>query len=282
MEIAIGVAAGAILAIAGFVFGRSSGRSLGLSEGASEAASRIKAVAESVARGQSPEDAPAGSPEAELHSALERGWSPREAERNVALVEAIGRVSTFLETNVRKPLSEAGQAAEADELRERIEYALGALSDIDFFLEKPSMSRSGQSLVSLVEHVAHEFSGDQDIRLRLQLDSSPVRAVISGPVIMDVLYLILHNAARFGGDNTIDIAVQAIDGRSLILVRDHGPGFSDEALQRAFDPFYSTSPEGLGLGLPHARSLIAQMGGQIELRNVSDGGAEVEVSFPSS
>ena len=137
MEIAIGVAAGAILAIAGFVLGRSSGRSLGLSEGASEAASRIKAVAESVARGQSPEDAPAGSPEAELHSALERGWSPREAERNVALVEAIGRVSTFLETNVRKPLIEAGEAAEADELRERIEYALGALSDIDFFLEKP-------------------------------------------------------------------------------------------------------------------------------------------------
>jgi signal transduction histidine kinase len=185
---------------------------------------------------------------------LERGWSPREAERNVALVEAIGRVSTFLETNVRKPLMEAGQAAEADELRERIEYALGALSDIDFFLEKPSMSRSGQSLVSLVEHVAHEFSGDQDIRLRLQLDSSPVRAVISGPVIMDVLYLILHNAARFGGGATVDLTVETRDGRALVTVRDRGEGFSEEAFKRAFDPFYSTSKDGLGLGLPHGQS----------------------------
>ena len=259
MEIVIGVAAGAILAIAGFILGRSSGRSGGLAEGA-----------------------PAGSPEAELDSALEHGWSPREGETDAALVEGIGRVSAFLKTNVRKPLIEAGEAAGADELRERIEHALGALSDIDFFLEEPSMRKSGQSLVSLVEHVAHEFSRDQDIRLQLQLASDPVRAVVSGPVIMDVLYLILHNAARFGGDNTIDIAVQAIDGRSFVLVRDHGPGFSDEALQRAFDPFYSTSPEGLGLGLPHARRLIEQMGGQIELRNVSDGGAEVGVSFPGS
>jgi len=259
METAIGVAVGAALAIAGFILGRSTGRAVGLSEGA-----------------------PSRSSETEDHAALEAGSSSRESELNTVLVEAIGRVSAFLKTNVRKPLIEAGEAAGADELRERIEHALGALSDIDFFLEEPSMSRSGQSLISLVEHVAQEFSGDQDVRLRMQLASSPVRAVVSGPVIMDVLYLILHNAGRFGGDNTIDISVQAVDGRSLILVRDHGPGFSDEALQRAFDPFYSTSAEGLGLGLPHARSLIEQMGGQIELRNVSDGGAEVEVSFPSS
>ena len=76
-------------------------------------------------------------------------------------------MSAFLKTNVRKPLIEAGEAAGADELRERIEHALGALSDIDFFLEEPSMSRSGQSLVSLVENVAQEFSGDQDVRLRM-------------------------------------------------------------------------------------------------------------------
>ena len=282
MDIAIGVAAAAMLAITGFVLGRSLGHTAGLSEGSSEAALRIKSVAESVARGRRPEGAPPGSPEAELQSALERGWSPRESERKAALVEAIGKVSSFLNTNVRRPLLEAGEAAEADELRERIERALGALSDLDFFLEEPSSERAGQDLTSLVQHVAHEFSGDQDIRLRLQLDSNPVRAVVSAPALMDGLYLILHNAARFGGNKTIDIAVQAADGRSFIQVRDRGQGFSSEALRRAFDPFYSTSSEGLGLGLPHARSLIELMGGHIELRNKPDGGAEVEVSFPSS
>ena len=282
MDIAIGVAVAAMLAITGFVLGRSLGRTAGLSEGSSEAALRIKAVAESVARGHRPEGAPPGSPEAELQSALERGWSPRESERKAALVEAIGKVSSFLNTNVRRPLIEAGETAEAAELRERIERALGALSDVDFFLEEPSSERAGQDLTSLVRHVAHEFSGDQDIRLRLQLDSNPVRAVVSAPALMDGLYLILHNAARFGGNKKIDIAVQVADGRSFIQVRDRGQGFSSEALRRAFDPFYSTSSEGLGLGLPHARSLIELMGGLIELRNKPDGGAEVEISFPSS
>ena len=107
MEIAIGVVVGAILAIAGFILGRSSGRSVGLSEGAL-----------------------AGSPETDDHAALEDRSSSRESELNTVLVEAIGRVSAFLKTNVRKPLIEAGEAAGADELRERIEHALGALSDL--------------------------------------------------------------------------------------------------------------------------------------------------------
>ena len=98
MEIAIGVVVGAILAIAGFILGRSSGRSVGLSEGAL-----------------------AGSPETDDRAALEDRSSSRESELNTVLVEAIGRVSAFLKTNVRKPLIEAGEAAGADELRERIE-----------------------------------------------------------------------------------------------------------------------------------------------------------------
>lgn len=65
-------------------------------------------------------------------------------------------------------------------------------------------------------------------------------------------------------------------------MRDRGKGFSEEAFRRAFDPFYSTSDAGLGLGLPHARKVIESMGGRIELRNVPDGGAEVEISFPTA
>ena len=86
METAIGVVVGAALAIAGFILGRSSGRSVSLSE-----------------------DAPTGSSETEDHAALEAGSSSRESELNTVLVEAIGRVSAFLKTNVRKPLIEAAR-----------------------------------------------------------------------------------------------------------------------------------------------------------------------------
>ena len=99
---------------------------------------------------------------------------------------------------------------------------------------------------------------------------------------MDALYLVLHNASRFGNGRTIELTVKKEGGQPKMIVRDRGPGFTEEAFRRAFDPFYSTAEGGLGLGLPQARKLLESMGGSIELRNVPGGGAEVEMTLPAS
>jgi len=130
--------------------------------------------------------------------------------------------------------------------------------------------------------VSREFAADHEMGVRLMLSGSTVRAMVNRAAMMDALYLILHNAARFGGGATIDLSVENAGGKARIRIRDRGEGFTPEAFKRAFDPFYSTSEEGLGLGLPHARKVVEGMGGTIELRNVPDGGAEVEISFPSA
>jgi signal transduction histidine kinase len=97
---------------------------------------------------------------------------------------------------------------------------------------------------------------------------------------MDAVFLILHNAARFGDGQPIDVTL-AEDGHEVrVSIRDRGPGFSAEALLRALDPFYSTAPGGLGMGLPHARRLIEGQGGVIRFRNAEAGGAEVTVALP--
>ena len=118
--------------------------------------------------------------------------------------------------------------------------------------------------------------------MRLRLDGRPVRANVNPQGLMDALYLLLHNAARFGEGGTVDVTVVSEGGRAVVKLSDRGPGFTEEAFERAFDPFYSTTADGLGLGLPHARRTIEAMGGTIDLRNVPDGGAEVEVSFPTA
>jgi len=278
MEIGIGVVIGIALGAAGFLLGRSGAHSAGVHEGRAEAEQRLAAAADAVRRGRRPR-AESGSPEEELYLALEQGWAPRETERQAALKEAIGCVSGFLDVSVRGPLAGADREARTGELLERIERALGALEDLNFFLEAPTGESKGRDVVPLVQHVAREFAADQDVGVRIQLAEASVSAKVNAQVFMDSLYLILHNAGRFGGGTTVDITVQAVDGRALVTVRDRGEGFTEEAFKRAFDPFYSTTKEGLGLGLPHARTLIEGMGGRVELRNVPDGGAEVEVSF---
>lgn len=298
MQIAVWVAVALVLAVAGYAIGRWSGRTAGreearhgaLSEGReeglrearAEGEARLRAVADAVARGGIPEGPTPGSPEAVLGGALEAGWTPRDQERQRALREAVGRVSSYLDRAVRAPLAGAAADSDAGELRERIERALGSLQDLDFFVTEPAGETEGRDLPQLVQQVTREFAGDQGVGVRLRLDGRPVRARVNAQSLMDALYLILHNAARFGGSATIDVTVVHDGSRAVVTVRDRGPGFTEDAFARAFDPFYSTTEDGLGLGLPHARRAVEAMEGHIELRNVPDGGAEVELSFPST
>lgn len=280
--IVIGIIAAVIGGAIGFSFGRSGGHAQGEETGRRDGETRLRALSEAVKRGQTAEGLAPGTAEAELQAALQAGWSPREAEREAAMREAVGRVSTFLTRNVRAPLSDANAGQSNAELQERIGQALGALEDLDFFIAEVDEVRQGTDLTKLAQSVAREYAQDQAVGVRLSMGAANISAEVSPAALTDALYLILHNAGRFGNGATIDLSVAETGARSSITVRDRGPGFTEEAFSRAFDPFYSTADGGLGLGLPHARKVIEDMGGRIELRNVPDGGAEVEISFPAA
>jgi len=280
MEVVITIIAAAVFGALGLVVGTSRGRKSGADQGRSEAETRLRALVEAVRRGKALPGVAPGTPEAELQKALEQGWAPREVEREAALREAVGRVSAFLTKNVRAPLEGVGPGTSEDELRDRIARSLGALEDLDFFVSEVSDVRQGTDLTQLAQRVTHEFVTDQGIGVRLAMSEASIRASANPSALMDALYLVLHNAARFGANQTIDLTIAKDGSRAKITVKDRGPGFSEEAFRRAFDPFYSTSDDGLGLGLPHARKLLESMGGGIELRNVPGGGAEVEMTLP--
>ncbi len=81
-----------------------------------------------------------------------------------------------------------------------------------------------------------------------------------------------------------DGRVQAMvtEGREMVTlkVRDSGAGFTEEALQRAFDPFYTTRPRGSGLGLAVCRKIVEGCGGRIDAANAEGGGAMITVLLP--
>src|SRR5690606_28690914 len=125
-------------------------------EARTEAQARLRSLVDAVRRGRAPSGIAAGTPEAELQRALEEGWAPRETERAAALREAVGRVSAFLEKSVRGPLTSIPEGATAAELRERIERALGALQDLDFFAKEVPAERQGTDIGALVQRVSKE------------------------------------------------------------------------------------------------------------------------------
>ena len=66
-----------------------------------------------------------------------------------------------------------------------------------------------------------------------------------------------------------------------LLLRDNGPGFSEQALAHAREPFFTTktSTQGLGLGLAICETLMHALGGQLLLANHPDGGALVTLQL---
>ena len=62
----------------------------------------------------------------------------------------------------------------------------------------------------------------------------------------------------------------------LVTVRDSGPGLDPDSLDHLFAAFYTTKPQGMGMGLAISRSIIEAHGGQLWATS-NDGGRDVSV-----
>lgn len=92
---------------------------------------------------------------------------------------------------------------------------------------------------------------------------------------------LLANAEHFSPDGS-DIRVRiARQGRQALLeVIDRGPGVPPEARARLFDMFFTTRPQGTGLGLFLARAAVERSGGQIAYADAPGGGACFRIALP--
>ena len=78
----------------------------------------------------------------------------------------------------------------------------------------------------------------------------------------------------------IAISTRQEPGCQRVEVRDSGPGIPQASLGQVFDPFFTTRPQGLGLGLPICRALLEAHGGTIQVDTPAGGGARFTVLLP--
>ncbi|WP_410499743.1 ATP-binding protein [Chitinibacter sp. S2-10] len=96
---------------------------------------------------------------------------------------------------------------------------------------------------------------------------------------------LLDNALFYG--QSAEISVFEGVGKRVIIIRDHGPGVPDDALQTLFDPYVRlehgrhSNSHGHGLGLGIARNIIQAHGGELVLQNHHEGGLQAVISLPA-
>lgn len=126
------------------------------------------------------------------------------------------------------------------------------------------------------------------IAFGIRFDTEPVPpARIDLPALSMIVLNLLLNAEQALADTTdsrIDVVVGASGGRTLISVRDDGPGIAADRRDRVFGAFYTTGAAGatLGLGLPVSRYLAEQHGGRLVLAAPDgDRGARFDLELPA-
>ena len=90
------------------------------------------------------------------------------------------------------------------------------------------------------------------------------------------------DAMRSVEDRPRVLAIRTGQRESCVSVRIHdsGPGLPESAVRRIFTPFFSTKPEGMGVGLSISRSIVEAHGGRLDLAGNSSDGATFEMELP--
>ena len=101
-----------------------------------------------------------------------------------------------------------------------------------------------------------------------------------------ILNLILNSAAAMRNSpraqRKIIVRTATQDGVTVkASVRDFGTGIDKNNIERLFEPFYTTKPEGMGMGLSISQRIVMAHGGTIEASNNPEGGATFSFTLPA-
>ena len=84
------------------------------------------------------------------------------------------------------------------------------------------------------------------------------------------------------GNRELHISTARIEPEGVcVAVRDTGPGLRPESLPRLFEPFYTTKPDGMGMGLSICRSIVLAHGGRLWATSCEPRGALFQFAIPA-
>ncbi|MFO8026491.1 MAG: ATP-binding protein [Opitutales bacterium] len=239
----------------------------------------------------------------ELARALEathrRLRDEQERRRQSERMATLGRIATSLAHEIRNPASSIGLHADllARDANNASAESIGLIrAEVDritdlvnqwLFVVRPAPPQSGHhDLAKLVARIAESLRTAMDhagATLRIAEPTEPLPVTCDHARIEQVMRNLLVNAMQAmseGGE--IKIRFETGDTHAVCLIHDSGPGFSEDALERFGEAFYSEREGGMGIGLTLAREVVDAHGGSIAATNAPDGGAVVRVQLPHS
>lgn len=239
---------------------------------------------------------------------LDRVSELERAHARTARLKAMGQMAAGVAHEIRNPLNALGiglqrirsevvpvLGSDAGRWGENVERLYGEVQRVNGIVEDfldlarpPKLVLSEGSVSQLVENLVETYRSEAEkagVRLEVEGRDSDARAYLDRDRLGQVVVNLLKNgieaaARREEGAGRVAVCVTPGDGGCRIDVADDGPEPPEEELDQMFDAFYTTKPQGTGLGLPLARQIVEAHGGTLRAAR-SEGRTVLSMSLPS-
>ncbi|HMM64770.1 MAG TPA: PAS domain S-box protein [Mesorhizobium sp.] len=195
-------------------------------------------------------------------------------------VRLLGQMDDTLATRMREALEEtARQSLRAGEI----------IRHLREFVTRGETEKTSQDIRKLVEEAgALALMGSRERGIRSVFDFAPGAELVTADrvQIQQVLINLMRNAMEAMRDSERrELVVRtAADGKDRVLVEvsDTGPGISEEIQARLFQPFVTSKPGGMGIGLSISKRILEAHGGDLTAYRNADGGATFRFTLPAA
>ncbi len=158
-------------------------------------------------------------------------------------------------------------------------------------LKRQSASFSTQDVNDLIRRVKPELENHamiRHVRLEANLSEGLPSVLAYGVQIQQVVINLVMNAIdaiderqRTAGKVLISTEFARTDSAIIVRVADNGVGLEVEKIEKLFEPFYTSKPSGLGMGLAISRTIAETHGGRIWALTNESGGATFCLAIPA-
>ena len=220
-------------------------------------------------------------------------------------MESLGRIASGVAHEIRNPLSGVNVFLDgikenfedpdnAKDIKDLIDQAKAASNKIESIVKRvldfsrPSLPKLELRDINIPIKEAINLSQvslrKKEIEIERNLSDQILQVHIDSQLIEQVLLNMLTNAAEalkdIQGRKAIAIASTMEKDSIIIKIGDSGPGVEADIQEKIFDPFYTTRPDGSGIGLSICQRIISDHGGRIEVSKSELGGAEFIIRIP--
>jgi len=218
----------------------------------------------------------------------------RQSER----LATLGQLARFIAHELNTPLTSISLLTDAAGRRTKDAGVHEKLDKIDaerrraadIIRSLTSLSRTRQikavdaDLRSIVEAALDEVRRyrKKGVPIDVNLGEVPLRLKADPLQLQEVVVNLVKNAIDATEHGSVRVRLEERPGFYAVVVSDTGSGMSADVLSRMFDPTFTTKPrgEGLGLGLPLAKHIVAGHGGTIEATSQPGAGSTFTVLLP--